>query len=702
MRAGSVSVTNRLVARCARCLFALIVALAACISVRAEAAPGAPHPSGRVLLSLAGGDQGPLVLHPAQNTLTGSFTVTNVGPDPLIVSRISLLGDEDDVRSPPGISVRFSEGAATSATISPGAAKDVVVTWTPDKDPRVRQALGYAVVTSTDEQAGEVAMGFRGELPTGLGWFGSHALSWLVLLPLVVPLLSAASRLLGQRDGPLVRYTLIGVAVAELLLSLWIYARFAPEIGRADGNDGFQFVERAVWVRTIGAEWYLGVDGISVTLLPLAAALAVVAVLVHEVDRRSDAHGSAFALLIAGVMGAFVGLDLVAVFAAWQLVLVATTILVSGWGGGHAERAAAKVAIYGSVGSMAMLAAFVTLWAASGHAFLVDGTTTLHTMSIPELARTSFAARGLALGVPLVEIVWVLLIVAVATTAPIVPLHGWLVDALEEAPAGAAIMVGGVVVAFGPYLLLRVGYGAVPEGTRWATSCISALGTLGVVYGALCAMAQNSFRGFVAFATVASSGACLFGAGSLTPQGIAAAVTGMFAHGLAVAMLVGFASALERRVHTSALARLGGLATETPALAMVAGVGLAVSLGVPGVAGFWGTLLSLFGGFVRHPILALSTTAALVVLAAAHIRVARLCLAGRVHASWRQSHLLEPFGGRIPDATPGELAVLLPLVVIALALGIWPAPMLTPLAVAARDISAVVDPVGPDPTIVGP
>ncbi|HEY4016479.1 MAG TPA: NADH-quinone oxidoreductase subunit M [Polyangiaceae bacterium] len=698
------SVLDPFVTGFVRRLFALaIMAVAALVAWPAAAAPpGGQHPSGRVVLSLAGGEPGPLILHPVQGGLSGNVTITNVGADPLIVSRVSILGDDDDVRSPPGLLARFAEGAATSATIAPGAARDVVVTWTPDRDPKVRQAFGQLVVTSTDEQAGEVAMGFRGEVPTGLGWVGSHALSWLVLLPLVVPLLAVGSRLVGQRDGPLVRFALIGVTVAELFLSLWIYARFAPEVGRADGNDGFQFVERLVWVRSIGAEWYVGVDGISVTLLPLAAALAVVAVLVHEVDRRSDAHGSAFALLTAGIMGAFVGLDLVAVFAAWQLVLLATTVLVSGWGGGHADRAAAKVAIYGAIGSMAMLAAFVTLWASSGRAFLVDGTSAVHTLSIPELARTSFAARGLALGVPLVEIVWVLLIVAVASAAPVVPLHGWLVDTLEEAPAGAAIMVGGVVVAFGPYLLLRVGYGAVPEGTRWATSCISALGTLGVVYGALCAMAQNSFRGFVAFATVASSGACLFGAGSLTPQGIAAAVTGMFAHGLAVAMLVGFASALERRVHTSALARLGGLATETPSLAMVAGVGLAVSLGVPGAVGFWGALLSLLGGFVRHPVLALSTTAAFVALAAAHIRVARLCLAGRVHASWRQSHLLEPFGGRIPDATAGELAVLVPLAVIAVALGIWPSPVLTPVAVAARDISAVVDPVGPDPTVAGP
>ncbi len=685
-----------------RGLFVAVLSVVALFAATALGAPPAAHPSGRVVLSLAGGEPGPLVLHPVSGGFAGNVTVTNVGTDPLIVSRVSILGDEDDVRSPAGVAARFAEGAQSNATIAAGASKDIVVSWMPEKEPRARQAFGQVVVTSTDEQAGEVSMGFRAQLPTGLGWIGAHALSLLVLLPLIVPLLAAGSRLFGRRDGPIVRHALITLAVAELLLALWTYVRFVPEMARADGNDGFQFVERSVWVRSIGVEWYLGLDGASVTLVPLAAVLAVVAVLVHEVDRRSDAHSSAFALLSAGIMGAFLGLDLALVFASWQLVLVALTILVSGWGGGHADRAAAKLAIYGAIGSAALLGVIIMLWGASGHAFLVDGSLSMHSLSIPELARTSFAARGLVLGIPLVETVWVLLVVAVAATAPIVPLHGWLIDALEEAPAGAAVMIGGVVVAFGPYLLLRVGYGAVPEGARWATSCISALGALGVVYGGLCAMAQGSFRGFVAYATVASSGACLFGAGALTPQGIAAAIALTFSHGLAVAMLVGFASALERRVHTSSLARLGGLATETPALATIAGVGLAVSLGVPGAVGFWGAFLSLLGGFVRHPVLAISMTAAFVVTAAAHVRVARLCLAGRVNPSWRQSHLLEPFGGRFPDATSRELAVLLPLAVLSIALGIWPAPVLSPVAAAVRDLSAVVDPVGPDPTVAGP
>ena len=665
----------------------------------ASAAPSG-RSAGRIALSLPGGASGPLVLSPGQGGWIGTFTIANLGADPLIVSRVALLGDEDDVRSPTRLSVRFAEGAATSATIAPKGSKDVVVSWMPDKDPRVRQAFGHVVVTSTDEQAGEVAMGFRAQMPTGLGWVGAHVLSLLVLLPLLVPLVAGVSRVVGREDGRLVRRSLIGLSLVELALSLWAYWRFEPDVGRADGNEGYQLVERAVWVRSIGAEWYLGVDGLSVAMVPLAAAMIVVAVLLCDPERKSDAHDAALSLLAAGAMGALLALDLTIVIVSWQLVLIALVMLLSGWGGSRGPIAASKAAVYGVIGSAAMLLAFVALSRASGRTFLVDGTTLAHTLSIPELARTSFASKGAVLGVPFVEMVWVLLLVAVGVATPIVPLHGWLTDLLEEAPAEAGVIAAGVVTSLGPYLLMRVGLGSMPEGARWAASSISTLGVLGVAYGSLCALVQNDLRRFVAFTTISNAGVCLFGIGALTAQGIAAACAGMFAHGLASAMLLGIASALERRVKTCRLTGLGGVAREMPVLGVVAGVGLAVSLGVPALVGFWPVLLALLGGFVRHPVLAGFVAASFVASAAAHLRVARMCLLGPLPPAWARGGLIESFGGRVPDATRPEVVALAPLVALSLLLGIWPAPLLAPAAAAAREVSAAVDPTGPDVAVV--
>ncbi len=648
-----------------------------------SAAMAAGRHAGRILLSLPGGGSGPLELTPAQGGWVGSFTVTNLGSEPLVVSRVAIRGDELDVRSPSRLSVHFAEGPTTSATLAPGAAKDVVVTWMPDRDPRVRQAFGQVVVTSTDEDAGEVAMGFRAQLPTGLGMLGAHALSVLVALPLIVILAAMALRVSGRPDHPVVGKVALCAGAAELLLAAWAYQRFAPGVGRSDGNDGFQLVERAVWVRTIGAEWYVGVDGASVALILLTAMIALVAIVGTAAPaRRTDAYFSALALLVSGLQCAFVALDLALLFASWEVVLVATVMLVGGWGSSRAAHAAAKTAVYGAVASAALLAAFVAMSRATGRAFLVDGAAVAHTLSVPELARTSFAAKGALLGVPFAEGIWALLFVAAAVMAPAVPMHGWLPDALEESPAGAGMILCGAGVALGPYLLVRIAMGAVGEGARWAGPWLATLGVLIALYGApLGAMAQRTLRrSALAFATLASAGACLYGVGSLTAEGVGGAMAGLFGHGVAASLLLGVAGALDARGAPRALERLS-LGRRAPRLALFLGVGLAVPLGVPCVAGSGGPFLVLLGGFARHPVVGLALAFSFVALAAAHVRVARLMLREPPAGSSAR----EPI---FADARPRELAALAPLVFLALVLGLWPAPLLTQMAAGASDASA--------------
>ena len=671
--------------------WAALVAVWISCWVAAPAWAGVPAAQGgRIVLTLQNGGRGPLELEPGApgQGWSGELRVTNVGAESLTVSRVAIRGEEDDVRSPLYVSARFSEGAPTTATLAPGASRDVLVSWLPERPPRVRQAFGHVVVTSTDEQAGEVAMGFHAELPTGLGWIGEHALSLLVAWPLVVVLIAGLSRLAGRRDGPLVRRASIAASALELLLAVWGYRHFAPDIGRADGNDGFQLVERCVWVRSLGAEWYVGVDGTSVLLLVLAAAVGLVAVLVDREDRRTDAYYSALALLASAVAAALVALDLALLLSAWVTVLAALVLLAGGWGGDRARRAAARLGMIGATGSAALALAFSALSGGSGRALLVDGSAVAHTMSIPELARTSFAAQPPILGVPFEGVTWGLLLLAVAAASPLVPLHGWLPDVLEEGPAGAVIVIGGVATALGPYLLVRVGLGALPDAARWAGPSTAAVGGLAAVWGALCATVQRDLRRFVAYAIIGNAGLCLYGIGALTPQGIAGAVMALFAHGLAAAMLLALASALEGRARTCDAVRLQGLAGEAPVLASLLVAALAVSLGVPGLVGSWGILLALTGGFVRHPVLALLLAGSLIVSAAAHARMARLLLFERVDPRWRQSRLLEPFGGRLPDATPLEMVALVPMAAVALVLGLWPIPALSPMESAARDASA--------------
>lgn len=672
-------------------LVAIVIALTAVPSAAATAGRG-----GHIAMWLSGGLRGPLVLRQGAGGWSGEFTIANVGTEPLTVSRIALQGDEDDIRSPPRLSVRFAEGAATSAVIAPGASKNVVVSWMPDRNSRMQQAFGHVVATSSDEDSGEVAMGFRAQIPTGLGWIGSHVLSVLVAGPLLVIFIVAAANALRRDESRWVGYLCTGVAAVEFLLAAWAYHHFGVDVGRADGNEGFQLVERAVWIRSIASEWYVGVDGTSIALVLLASAVGFVAVLVACAERRGGGYLAALALLSVGIMGVIVALDLVVLFAAWQAVWLALVLLVGGWGGPRAQISAAKVAVAGAVASLALLLAFVALSHASGPTFLVDGTIVAHTLAVPELSRTAFTASPPILGMPLVEVSWALLFVAVAIVSPVVPLHRWLPDALEQAPAAAGIVLGSVVVALGPYLLVRVGLGAVPEGARWAGGAVATLGALAAVWASLCAMVQRDLRRFFAYTTVATSGIALYGIGALTPVGIAGGMVALVAHGLSAVLVLGCAAALDERVQTCDVGRVGALVVDAPALRVLAAVGLGVSLGAPGLAGSWSVVLALIGGFVRYPVWAAVLTFALLGSAAAHLRIARLLLMGEVNPTWRQSAQLAPFGGRLPDAAPHELFALVPTAAVAFVLGVWPSPILTSMAVSARDCSAVVDPDGPD------
>jgi NADH-quinone oxidoreductase subunit M len=166
---------------------------------------------------------------------------------------------------------------------------------------------------------------------------------------------------------------------------------------------------------------------------------------------------------------------------------------------------------------------------------------------------------------------------------------------------------------------------------------------------------------------------------------------GLFAHGLATAMLLAVASGLEGRVRTLDALRLQGLAGDAPVLATLLGVAFATSLGVPGFVGSWPIVLTFVGGFVRHPLLALALAGSLVASAAAHARMARLLLFEKVDGRWRQSRSLEPFGGRLPDATSFEMLALVPIAVLALVLGLWPVPAVAPMESAARDASGPLE-----------
>ena len=311
--------------------------------------------------------------------------------------------------------------------------------------------------------------------------------------------------------------------------------------------------------------------------------------------------------------------------------------------------------------------------------------------------RVAYNAKHLTImGLSFVKVVWVALFVAFAVKIPMFPFHTWLPDAHVEAPTGVSVVLTGVMLKVGVYGLLRISFGILPEATRWAAGTMVALGVVNVVYGALCAMAQEDIKRLLAYGTVSQMGFCLIGLGSLTPQGIAAALVQMFSHGIIASMLIILAGLLYERAHTRDIGHFGGLAGQMPLYTAFFGFAVMASLGLPGLLGFWGEALALFGAMPSYRLLTAIAALGLVLNAAYHLSALQRIFLGKLKDTWKTSPYLEPFGGKFPEITTREMASLLPLGVLCFVLGFWPVPLFTLIAGSVRDLTSLVNPPGPD------
>lgn len=668
---------------------AALFVLLAPASARADAARG------KVVLSADTG--APLVLSLHEGTYRGEMTVSNAGDEPLVVSRVAPRGDENDVRSPGKLTAKFVEGDATSATIPPHQAKKVAVVWAPEHDSPIRQLFGQIVVTSTDDRAGEVAMGVRAQAPSPAPFLADHLLSWVVFLPLLGAIALAIMHVAKAGDEKLAQRIALGSTGGSALFAAWAFRAFEPALTRADGNDGFQLVERVPWLRSFAVEYFVGADGLSVPVLFVASAVAFLGVVatVSSGERRKG-HFAAYLVLASAVSGALVSLDLVLFFSFWCLLFGAAYALVASRGGAAAN-AASKLGFVGLVASALLLVAISGLYQHSDRTFAVDGATVQHSFAVPELMHVSYNdPAATLLGFSLVKALWVCLFVPFLMLAAAAPLHTWLVDAVADAPGPVGAMLGAVAVEVGIYGMLRLDFGILPEATRWAAGAIVGIGAASIVYGGLCAFAQKDLKKFVAYASVSHTGVALVGVGSLTPEGIAGACIEMCAHAVAIAVLLFAVGAVEERARTRRYDELSGVAKQMPLLGGALVLSLAASFGVPGLVGFWGESLSAVGAYPGHRLAVFIAAFGFALVAAAHVRVLDAVGFGKLDDAWQKSPYLEPFGGKFPDLTSRELTAIGPLVVLILMLGLWPAPVLTTASGAVRDTAALVNPPGPD------
>ena len=443
------------------------------------------------------------------------------------------------------------------------------------------------------------------------------------------------------------------VGVAGALAVLGIAAAVLDEF-RA-GFGGYQMVSVHPWVGSLGISWSLGVDGISLFLVLLSALLFLLA-LAGAGERTNVKSFTIWILLLeAACLGSFCSLDVLLFFLFFETTLVPVYFIIVGWGHEKRNHAAMKFFIYTFTGSAMMLVGIVAL--VSIHA----GQTGVTTFDIRQLAQTRLSGTA---GVLLL----LAFTAAFAVKAPIFPFHTWSPDAYRESPVAGSVLMAGVTAKLGTYGIVRFDLGLFPHATVVLAPVFLTLGVAGIVYGAIVAAVQKDLKRLVAYSSLAHIGFIVIGAFALTGESVSGAVLQMVNHGLITAALFLLVAMIYRRRQTMNVAHLGGLQRRAPVMAATFTVVVLASIGVPGLNGFVGEFLILAGTFLTHRWWAVVAVAG-VVLAAVYLLWAYQQI---FHGPERESERDKPFR----DLTWREGAVLAPLIVLIVAMGVFPRPVL--------------------------
>jgi len=477
--------------------------------------------------------------------------------------------------------------------------------------------------------------------------------SWLLPALILVPAAGAFVLLCaGARSERWA--TQFGVAIQSvgLLLTLVTLARFSISDAGA-----FQLVAEATWIPELGVDLRLGVDGISMPLVVLTSVLGWCAAIytVRHVPEpgRARAFVGLLLLLQVGMVGTFVVLDLVVFFIFFEVVLAPMWFLIAFWGTGRRRRAATTFILYTVLGSVVMLFGFLIVIVNTGSSNMVA------------------IASGLGADIPWgLQLTAALLILGgLAVKTPMWPFHTWLPDAHTAAPTVGSVLLAGVLLKMGTYGMVRIVLPGLPDAAVAIAPYLGAFGVIGILYGAIASYGQDDLKRVIAFSSVGHMGFVLLGISTLSAVGINAALFGNIAHGVITGLLFFVVGGVKVRTGTTRFADLPrGLYASTPRLGFLLGFAAVASLGLPGLAGFWGEFLALVGAY--HPldggarqyyrVLLVLAAVGMVLAAAYFLRVLRRVGQGAVTPR------------SMPDVTPREWLAWTPLALLTLVLGLAP------------------------------
>jgi NADH-quinone oxidoreductase subunit M len=489
----------------------------------------------------------------------------------------------------------------------------------------------------------------------------------LPILTLIVfsPLVGVLLLLFVDRNAEeLSKWIALGTAFATFLVSLPLYWAFDP------AQTAFQFGENVPWIPAWGVAYRLGLDGITLFLVLLTTLLTMLSVAGawRQIEHHAREFMISLLLLEVGMLGVFVSLDVFLFFVFWEVMLFPMYFLIGVWGSDRRLYAAIKFVVYTMAASALMLVAILALYVA-------------HYRATGEL---SFAIEDwwqLSIGLPAQYWLFGAFALAFAVKVPMWPFHTWLPDAHVEAPTAGSVILAGVLLKMGTYGFIRFAMPLFPEATAAALPWLMGLSVVGILYGALVCMVQPDMKKLVAYSSVSHLGFVMLGLFALNAEGVQGSVLQMLNHGVSTGGLFLVVGMIYERRHTKAIAEFGGLMRVMPIYATLFLIIVLSSIGLPSLNGFVGEYLILVGAFQVSPLAAIVSATAVILAAVYLLWMFQRVFFGEV-TNAKNEH--------VADLNWREVAVLAPLILFIVWIGVYPSPFLSKMETSVGHFIRIV------------
>ncbi len=485
-------------------------------------------------------------------------------------------------------------------------------------------------------------------------------LSIMTYTPLIGALLIMF--LVPKQDTHIIKAVATIFTLLTFAFSLYVWGLFEL------GTHEMQLVEQVSWIPSIGVTYHFGIDGISILLVMLTTIISIIVVLCSfsDVEERLKEYYVCLLFLETGMLGVFLALDFFLFYIFWEIMLVPMYFLIGIWGHGRRLYSAIKFFLYTLFGSVFMLLAILALYFLNSNPEYGTGELTFNVLTL--INNLKVPTEPVFAGLTTQDLIFLGLFLGFAIKVPMFPFHTWLPDAHTDAPTAGSVVLAGVLLKMGTYGFLRFSLPLLPVASFNMVGFIGILAIIGVIYGALVAMAQHDMKRLIAYSSVSHMGFLMLGIFALNEQGVTGGLIQMINHGVSTGALFLLIGIIYEKRHTREIAAFSGLSKVIPVFAVIFAITMFSSIGLPGLNGFVGEFLILLGLFKTNIVFAAFAVTGIVLGAAYMLWLFQRTMFGEPEGEDNQN---------MTDLNFRQLAYMLPLVILMFWIGLYPKPFLS-------------------------